>query len=306
MSIPINSAGFKEVLDPSVGLRKVFFDSYDDYISRKSMVPLLFSMQGSTRQNEYTLSVSALGDFEDFSANGQIVYDDISEGYKATFTHNEWTKGVRITRAAKDDEAFGIFDGLVKQRGIAAARTRDKHGASIFNNAFTGTSGPDSLSLCNAAHTSTVTGIGTQSNVGTDTLNKTTVSGARLDMMKFFGLNGETTDAEMDTLLVPIDKDEDAWTIIKTKGEPETDNNNLNFHFGKYKMIVWNKLTSQYDWFCIDSGLMKQSLLWFDRVKVEFNQDKEFNTYESRYSAYMRYSYGWTDWKWLKGNNATS
>jgi len=306
MSIPINSAGFKEVLDPSVGLRKVFFDSYDDYISRKSMVPLLFSMQGSTRQNEYTLSVSALGDFEDFSANGQIVYDDISEGYKATFTHNEWTKGVRITRAAKDDEAFGIFDGLVKQRGIAAARTRDKHGASIFNNAFTGTSGPDSLSLCNAAHTSTVTGIGTQSNVGTDTLNKTTVSGARLDMMKFFGLNGETTDAEMDTLLVPIDKDEDAWTIIKTKGEPETDNNNLNFHFGKYKMIVWNKLTSQYDWFSIDSGLMKQSLLWFDRVKVEFNQDKEFNTYESRYSAYMRYSYGWTDWKWLKGNNATS
>jgi len=306
MSIPINSAGFKEVLDPSVGLRKVFFDSYDDYISRKSMVPLLFSMQGSTRQNEYTLSVSALGDFEDFSANGQIVYDDISEGYKATFTHNEWTKGVRITRAAKDDEAFGIFDGLVKQRGIAAARTRDKHGASIFNNAFTGTSGPDSLSLCNAAHTSTVTGIGTQSNVGTDTLNKTTVSGARLDMMKFFGLNGETTDAEMDTLLVPIDKDEDAWTIIKTKGEPETDNNNLNFHFGKYKMIVWNKLMSQYDWFSIDSGLMKQSLLWFDRVKVEFNQDKEFNTYESRYSAYMRYSYGWTDWKWLKGNNATS
>ena len=306
MSIPINSAGFQEVLDPSVGLRKVFFDSYDDYISRKSMVPLLFSMQGSTRQNEYTLSVSALGDFEDFSANGQIVYDDISEGYKATFTHNEWTKGVRITRAAKDDEAFGIFDGLVKQRGIAAARTRDKHGASIFNNAFTGTSGPDSLSLCNAAHTSTVTGIGTQSNVGTDTLNKTTVSGARLDMMKFFGLNGETTDAEMDTLLVPIDKDEDAWTIIKTKGEPETDNNNLNFHFGKYKMIVWNKLMSQYDWFSIDSGLMKQSLLWFDRVKVEFNQDKEFNTYESRYSAYMRYSYGWTDWKWLKGNNATS
>ena len=93
---------------------------------------------------------------------------------------------------------------------------------------------------------------------------------------------------------------------IKTKGEPETDHNNLNFHFGKYKLIVWNKLVSPYDWFAIDSTLMKQNLLWFDRVKVEFNQDTVFNTYESRYSAYMRYSYGWTDYKWVYGNNATS
>lgn len=306
MTIPINSASFSTMLDPSVGLRKVFFDSYDEYITKKAMVPIVFNMQGSTRQNEYALSVSALGDFEDFTANGQIVYDDISEGYKSTFSHNEWTKGIRITRAAKDDDAFGVFDGLVKQRGIAAARTRDKHGASVFNNAFTGTSGPDSLSLCNSAHTSTVAGVVNQSNTGTDTLSKTTVSSMRLAMMKLYGLNGEVIDAEMDTLLVPIDKDEDAWTIIKTKGEPETDNNNLNFHFGKYKLIVWNKLTSQYDWFGMDSTLMKQSLIWFDRVKVEFNQDTVFNTYESRYSAYMRYSYGWTDYKWLIGNNATS
>ncbi|MFH1640554.1 MAG: Mu-like prophage major head subunit gpT family protein [Candidatus Omnitrophota bacterium] len=249
MSVPINSASFSQMLDPSVGLRKVFFDSYDNYITRKAMVPIIYNMQGSTRQNEYALSVSALGDFEDFTANGQIVYDDISEGYKSTFTHNEWTKGIRITRSAKDDDAFGIFDGLVKQRGEAAARSRDKHGASVFNNAFTGTSGPDSLSLCNSAHTSTVSGVSTQSNSGTDTLNKTTVSATRLLMMKFQGLNGEVIDAEGDTLLVGVDKEEDAWVIIKTKGEPETDNNNLNFHFGKYKLIVWNKLTSSYDWF---------------------------------------------------------
>lgn len=306
MAVPINSASFSTMLDPSVGLRKVFFDSYDEYIKRKAFVPILYSMQGSTRQNEYALSVSALGDFEDFSANGQVVYDDISEGYKSTFTHNEWTKGIRITRTAKDDDQFGIFDGLVKQRGTAAARTKEKHGASVFNNAFTGTSGPDSLSLCNTAHTSTVAGISNQGNSGTDTLSKTTVSSVRLLMMKFYGLNGETVDAEMDTLLVPIDKEEDAWVIIKTKGEPETDNNNVNFHFGKYKLIVWNKMTSQYDWFAIDSSLMKQNLLWFDRVKLEFNQDTVFNTYESRYSAYMRYSYGWTDYKWVYGQNATS
>jgi len=306
MSIPINSASFSTALDPSVGMRKVFFDSYDEYIKKKAMVPILFKMQGSTRQNEYALSISALGDFEDFTATGQLTYDDISEGYKSTFTHNEWAKAFRVRRTAVDDDSFGIFSTLPTQRGTAAARSREKHGASLFINSFTGTSGPDSLSLCNSAHTSTVSGISNQSNTGTDTLTKTTVSSTRLAMMKFYGLNGEVIDAEMDTLLAPIDKEEDAWVIIKTKGEPETDNNNVNFHFGKYKLIVWNKLTSPYDWWAIDSRLMKQNLLWFDRVKLELNQDTAFNTYELRYSAYMRYSYGWTDYKWIYGHNATS
>lgn len=247
MAVPITSANFSELMAP--GIRKAFFDSYDQYIKTKAMTPILYKMLGSNRQNEYTLSISALGDFEDFTSNGQIVYDDISEGYKATFTHNEWTKGLKVRRAAKDDDLYGILDKVPSQRGTAAARTREKHGASLFNGAFTGTSGPDSLSLCNNSHTSTVSGISTQDNSGTDTLTKTTVSSTRLLMMKYQGLNGEVIDAEMDTLLVPIDKEEDAWVIIKSKGEPETDNNNKNFHFGKYKLIVWNKLTDTNNWF---------------------------------------------------------
>lgn len=302
--IPINAANFSNLMAP--GLRKAFFDSYDETIKKEAMVPILFSIDGSKRQYENTLSISALGDFEDFTANGQVAYDDIHEGYKSTFTHREWTKGIRIKRDAKDDDLYGIFDSLPKQRGIAAARTREKHGASIFNGAFAGTSGPDSLSLCNTAHTSTVSGVATQSNKGTDTLSKTAVSSARLAMMKFYGFNGELLGCMGDTLIVPMDKEEDAWTIISSKGEPETSDNNPNFHFGKYKLVVWPHITSTYNWFLADMNLMKMNLLWFDRVKLEFNEDTSFNTYEARYSAYMRYSYGWTNYTWIYGNAATS
>lgn len=303
-AVPIAAQEFSELMQP--GIREVFFNSYDDTVRTESMVPRLYKMLGSTRQNEYTLSISAMGDFEDFDATGQITYDDISEGYKSTFTHKAWTKGLKITRKAKQNDLYGVFDDLPAQRGIAAARTREKHGASPFNGAFAGTSGPDSLSLCSSAHTSTVEGIGTQSNTGTDTLNKTTVSSARLIMKKFYGLNGERIGVKGDMLLVNMDKEEDAWTIISSKGEPETDNNNRNFHFGKYKLAVWDDLTSQYDWFMIDSRLMKLNLLWFDRNKLELNQDTAFNTYEARFSAYMEYSYGWRDWIWIYGNNASS
>lgn len=304
MPVPISSQNFTNLMAP--GIREAFFNSYDETVKRESMVPMLYRMLGSTRQNEYTLSISALADFEDFTATGQIAYDDISEGYKRTFTHNEWTKGIRIRRAAKDDDLYGIFSDLPRQRGIAAARTREKHGASIFIGAFSGTAGPDSLSLCSTAHTSTVSGVANQSNSGTETLSKTSVSSTRLLMKKFYGLNGERIGVKMDMLLVPMDKEQDAWEIISSKGEPETDNNNANFHYGKYKLAVWDELTSTTDWFALDQTLMKLNLLWFDRVKLELNEDTAFNTYEARYSAYMRYSYGWRDYIWIYGHNATS
>lgn len=304
MAVPIASQNFNYLMEP--GVREAFFNSYDDTIKKESMVPRLFRMLGSTRENEYTLSISALGDFEDFDATGQITYDDISQGYRKTFTHNAWTKGIRITRKAKQNDLYGIFDDLPTLRGIAAARTREKHGASLFVGSFTGTSGPDSLSLCNSSHTSTVNGVSVQSNTGTDTLTKTTVSSTRLAMKKFYGLNGERIGVKMDMLLVPMDKEEDAWIIISSKGEPETDNNNRNFHYGKYKLAVWDELTGTYDWWGMDSRLMKLNLLWFDRNKLELNQDTAFNTYEARYSAYMEYSYGWRDYVWVYGHNATS
>lgn len=304
MPAPINSSSFSNLMAP--GIRTVFFNSYDESVKKESMVPKLFHIAGSKRQTEQTLSISALGDFEDFTATGQISYDDISEGYKKTFTINEWVKGIRITRRAKDDDLYGIFDNLPRQRGIAAARTREKHGASIFNGAFAGTSGPDSLSLCNSSHTSPVDGVAVQSNTGTDTLNKTTVSSARLAMKKFYGLNGEQIGVKGDMIICGMDKEEDAWTIISSKGEPETDKNNPNFHYGKYKLAVWDQITSAYNWFLVDSTLMDLNLLWFDRTPLELNEDTAFNNYEARYSAYMVYSYGWSDYTWIYGNNATS
>lgn len=300
----MNSQNFSNLMAP--GIREAFFNSYDETVTKESMVPRLFRMLGSSRLQEFTLSISALGDFEDFDTTGQITYDDIEEGYKATFTHTAYTKGMRITRKAKQNDLYGIFDDLPAQRGIAAARTREKHGATVFNGAFTGTSGPDSLSLCNSAHTSTVDGVANQSNTGTDTLSKTTVSSTRIAMKKFYGLNGERIGVKGDMLIVPMDKEEDAWTIISSKGEPETDNNNRNFHFGKYKLAVWDEIASTSDWFMVDHKLMKLNLLWFDRNKLELNQDTAFNTYEARFSAYQEYSFGWRDYIWVFGQNATS
>ena len=304
MAVPISEQNLAELVEP--GIRKVFFNSYDETVSTENMVPRLFNMQGTNRLNEYTLSMSALGDLEDFDATGQINYDDIEEGYKQTFTQNGWAKGIRVTRKMMKYDLYGVMNKMPSQRGIAAARTKEKHGISLFNGAFAGTGGADSVALCSSAHPSPVDGVSNQSNTGTDTLNKTTVSSTRLSMKKLYGLNGERIGVKGDMILTGMDKEQDAWEVISSKGEPETDNNNRNFHFGKYKLAVSDEITSTFNWFFIDARLMKQDLLWFTGEQLQLNRDTAFNTYEARFSAFQEYAYGYSDYVWIYGHNATS
>ena len=59
------------------------------------------------------------------------------------------------------------------------------------------------------------------------------------------------------------------------------------------------------NWFLIDSRYMKLFLKWFDRIPVEFNKDKDFDTYIAKWSVYTRYSFGFSGWQWIYGAQVT-
>ena len=58
-----------------------------------------------------------------------------------------------------------------------------------------------------------------------------------------------------------------------------------------------------YAWFLIDSGKARQSLHWFEREPIEFARETDFDTLIGKYRAYMRFSLGWSDWRFIYGNN---
>jgi len=125
-------------------------------------------------------------------------------------------------------------------------------------------------------------------------------------MAAFTGDQGEVINVNMDTILAPLDQEETAWEIINSKGKIDTADNNANFHFGKYKLIVWkNFLTDSNNWFAIDMDLMKDFLLFWDRIPLEFFQDSDSDTLVAKYIAYMRYGIGWSDWRWVYGHKVT-
>ena len=109
------------------------------------------------------------------------------------------------------------------------------------------------------------------------------------------------------TLLVPPALESTAWVALNSLNLPGSPNNDANWLRAQtWRVIPWKYLSDTTNWFMIDSTLMKRSLYWFDRVPMEFSTDptSDFNLM-LKFRGYMRYSYGFTDWRWIYGHEVT-
>ena len=293
----IASENFGYLLDP--GLRKIFMD---ENALPEGQTDNLFGMEKSNKSVEYDLGIGGMGDLEEF--DGNIPYDDFKQQYRVSYSHREWVKGIKIERKLVDDDLYSIINKRPAQLALVGKRTREKHGSSVFNNAFNTSvfAGGDGLALCAGAHTRVGTTT-TNSNVGSTALSATAVEATRLLMRALTDETDNLIISRIDTLLVPPALEEQAWEIVNATGKMDTADNNPNFNKGKYKIIVWDYLTDSNNWFAMDSKMMKMYLKWFNRIPVEFNKDKDFDTYISKWSTYCRYSYGFSDWTWIYGHN---
>ncbi len=302
------SENFGDLLEP--GLRKIFSDQYKDIPEMRS---LIYNVSSSSTSYEKDSSVGAFGDMPVFQ--GTIEYDDVYQGYDVTYTAAEFAKGFKIERKLYDDDLYNIISKKPRGLAVSARRTQEKYAASVFNDAFSGSgtivvdgnnvlSNSESLSLCNNSHTSTAIS-STQDNLGTTALSATSVEAARVAMAAFKDDRGNLISVQPDLLLVPRNLEETAWEIISSKGKVDSAENNANFHYGKYKLGVWDYLTDSNNWFMIDSALAKMFLNWFDRIPLEFFQDKSFDTLISKFAGYARYSFGWSDWRFVYGQEVS-
>jgi len=296
------SENFGDLLDPRFS--KIYTTEYAERI-KTSMIPALFSIIGPSQlkmKSSYRVSgVGAMSDLEDF--DGNISYDTFSQLYDKTFEFPEKALGFKVERKLFDDDEFGIMDQRPRQLAISAARTREKKAASMWNNAFTGTDGPDSLSLCNASHPYSPDDATTQSNRGTTAFSAPAVEATRtIGFTSIFNDRGELLDVNYDTILYPPDLEVEVFEVLNSKGKVDTADNNANINYGKYTGIMWPRLTDTNNWFFIDSSLAKLFLLWMDRVKGSLNYDRDFDTLQAKWSFYERYQCGWGDWRPVYGH----
>lgn len=300
------SENWPDLLEP--GIRSISTGEETRFSKKDSMLGEIFNMGKSGKSYEKFSSASALDDWETFT--GTVGYDDTFQGYDTKIEFPEFVKGIKIERKLRDDDLYGIIKQRAEELGYSLARTREKHGAQIFNEAFTTepsadsnyVTGNDGCELCASDHPFPNGSGNTQSNEGTTALSATAVEATRKLMVAFKGDNEEVINISPDMLLVPIDLEETAFEIINSKGKINTSDNNVNFHNGKYKLAVWpNFLTDSNNWFMVDQKLMKKYLLWFDRIAMEVNQDSDSDTLVAKYVGYCRYWRFWINWRFIYG-----
>lgn len=296
------SDNWADALDPIV---QKWFQA--GFARRQALRPMLFNVQSSQRSYEEISGVGAVSPdaWENFENDGKVSEVDFDQGYKTTFTHREYPLKIGIRRKLLEDNNFAEIMNIPVKLGDSAALKMEIDAASVFNNAFsTSYLGADGVPLVDDSHPygPEKTGV-TQDNEFTLALTKDNVGALREAMMAFTDDNGQKVAVTPSMLLVPPALEDAALVIAQSMNDPTSGNNAMNPQAGRWTVQPWHYLTDSNAWFMIDPMLMKMSLEWFDRVPLSINPMVEDKTIAAHWIAYMRYSFGWSDWRWIAGSN---
>lgn len=312
--MPINSANLAELLTPQT--TEAFVMGFTSGGRRASMISSLFATPSSQRAFEEHIGIGVMSADWEFEKTGRVPYDDVNNGFLKRWTHKEFAKGFVVTRKMVDDNLFPAILDRATNLGDAAFRHREKSAATVFANAFSSVTdqttldgfgfpigGPDNVALCSTAHPYNEADSSTQSNEGTLALTKDNVGTTRQLHMALTDDRGDILGIMPDTIIIPPELEDTAIEIGMSMLDPDTANNAVNPQAGRFRYLVWHYLEDANAWFMVDSARMMQDLIWYERIPLEYGAEGDFDTLQAKFRAYMRYSRGWRDYRWIYGQN---
>lgn len=306
MTTPMISEQFARAILPI--LRKEWDQARNAVISPAAQ---LYGIESSRSSVEYSQGYGEFGIVPEYNSPdaeaepASIAYDSFSPLFEKTFTHKEYAMGVAVERKLLDDNQTGQIVRKVRGLGNSFGMTTAYHQSSIFNNAFSSSYlGGDAKALCATDHPTNMNNSTSISNKGTTALSydavvATIAAGAALKTDR-----GLPMPSLYDVLYVPVGLQATAIEITNAIGKPGTANNDANFLQSRgLQVVVDPYLSDATNWFMIDSVQAKMHMLWFWRVMPELAVDpsSDFNLV-AKYRGYMRYSFGWDDFRFIYGH----
>jgi hypothetical protein len=306
--MPLTSGNFADLLKP--GLKRIF----DIGVSRpRPIMELLFGVESSTRFEEQYQGMGTQGLVPVF--DGTVPYYDFDAGYRTDIRNYEFAMGTQVERRLVDDDQYGQIRRRATTLVDSFNTTVESDAANVFINGFTdsgtnrmgaSTNGADGVALLSAAHPhSPANTNNTQSNEGTLALTIDNLDTTRQAMRNFTDDKDQLLGVNPDMLLIPPELERTATQIVAERAvyEPGSAQYDVNMFAGRFRPVVWDRLTDSNAWFLIDSTAMKQHLIWQWRIRPEFSQSEDFDGLTAKFRGYMRYGIGWTDWRWIYGQN---
>jgi hypothetical protein len=274
---------------------------------------LLFGVESSTRFEEQYQGMGTQGLVPVF--DGTVPYYDFDAGYRTDIRNYEFAMGTQVERRLVDDDQYGQIRRRATTLVDSFNTTIEADAANVFINGFTDsgtnrmgatTNGADGVALLSAAHPhSPANTNNTQANEGTLALTIDNLDTTRQAMRNFTDDKDQLLGVNPDMLLVPPELERTATQLVSERAiyEPGSAQYDINMFSGRFRPVVWDRLTDSNAWFLVDSAAMKRHLIWQWRIRPEFSQADDFDGLTAKFRGYMRYGIGWTDWRWVYGQN---
>ena len=299
------SENFGKLLYP--GLRKIFFETYDEIPEQYSKI---FNVQTSNSATETDHGMGAFGEWEERTSElDTVAYAKISDGGDVTYTHKAFTKGFMIGRELYDDEKYGQMKKMAKALARAGRAKVERDAITVLTKGFKGESGAfkgrDGLELFHDAHT-LVDSEKTCSNLMTGVLNEVNLKRAIQMMGQQLDEAGGLIQMKATKLIVPPALEDTARRLLHSTQLPGTELNDTNEYLkDRLQIVVMDYLAEVaggYDtmWFLQDGSRHELNFFW--RIKPEFKNEEDFDTFVAKYRGYMRYSYGFSEWRGMVGS----
>ena len=299
------SENFGKLLYP--GLRKIFFETYSELPEQFTKI---YNVQTSNSATETDYGLGAFGDWEERTGElDTVAYAKISEGGEVTYTHKAFTKGFMISRELNDDEKYGQMKKMAKALARAGRAKVEKDAIQVLTKGFQGQSGAfkgrDEKELFHNAH-DLVDSEKTCSNILTEELSEQSLKKAIQMMASQLDEAGNLIQMKATKLIVPPALEDTALRLLHSTQLPGTNHNDTNEYLkDRLSVVVMDYLATTAGgndkfWFLQDGNRHELNFFW--RIKPEFKHEEDFDTFVAKYRGYMRYSYGFSDWRGMVGS----
>lgn len=265
----------------------------------------LYNVQGSSLYQERGAGMGGMSpdEWDQYNAAGVKGRLELDQLYTQNYTHVEYPVELVIEKKLVLNDQYGKIRRLITRAGMSAEQKMEIDAASLFNNAFSGTTWSDGVVLCSTAHPkSPAKSSGTYSNKGTSALTADAVSTTRVNMMRFKDDRGNEIGVMPSVILVPPELEDAAIKATNSALDPDTANNAMNPQAGRWQVIPWQRLTDTNAWFMIDDAWRMDAVNWYNREALQVMMTRETTT-EVVYELKLHYSFGVDDWRWIYGHN---
>lgn len=296
------TGAFSHLLAP--GLRKVFFDEHKQWAEEYSQIA---TVETSKRAYEEDLATAGLGRYERKLEGQSLIYDEPIQGDKVRYTHLAFALGFRVTREMFADDLYGIMKKMSRQLARSARQTVELEFGALVDDAFTGAvyTGQDGKALCATDHVLLSGGSyanepATQTDLGIGALR------AAMERMEgTLNERGLPMGAAVMPKVVVVDPSFQwiADEIIGSRLKAYTADNTKNA-FDKFGLsyMVYHFQADPDQWLLM-SDKSAHDLKFYWRQKPMFENGDDFDTKDAKFSGYMRFSFGFTDWRGIDGSS---